>query len=71
MSREQAVTALAFVIQAILECVQECGEHGVPAGLLYTATMSVISLEAFEQIMAGLVDAGKVYKIGHVYYAVR
>lgn len=74
MTQAQLPNAKQVVIQlttALYETVVETGERGAPAGPMYAAFMSTgLSLAGFEAIMAALVKAGKVRKVGHCYYAV-
>jgi len=66
---ERAIRVLAMLGSAILETVQESGEMGCPAGILYAGLMSFgISLNTFQAIMSGLVQSGKLRYSGHVYY---
>jgi len=66
----QQMLALKQVADAIIESVKECGSSGAPAGPMYAALMSRgCTLEQFEQIMSGLVKAGKLRKSGNIYYA--
>lgn len=44
---------------------------GVPGGHLYAATMSVLSLDQFNQIMGVLVKLGKLERHGECYRAPR
>lgn len=70
MNREQAVQILRLVTNAILETIQETGDHGAPGGILYAALMHHgMSLEYFQEIMAALVQSGKVIKRGELYFA--
>ncbi len=72
MTRAEALRALLQIGQAIVETVDECGDQGAPAGVLYAALMERgCSHEQFEAIMAGLVGAGRLEKRGHVYYSKR
>lgn len=60
--------AIIAIAKALLETIQE-SPNGAPAGPMYAATMGMIDLSTFEAIMQALVEAGKVKKVGHVYYA--
>lgn len=69
MTKEQAMAILAQVARAIVETIEETGPTGTPGGLLYAALMNTgLSLDGFEQIMAGLVDAGRINRRGDLYY---
>lgn len=46
------------------------GSIGAPAGVMYSAVCDKISLAQFNQIMGGLVGAGKVRKSGDLYHFV-
>jgi hypothetical protein len=67
--RRAAVQTLVKVATAIVETVAECPQ-GAPGGVLYAALMSRMSLQTFEQIMAGLVDAKRLRRSGELYFAV-
>jgi hypothetical protein len=64
----RALVALRAVADAFLEAVAIAGEDGAPGGVLYAAAMGRLTQHQFEQIMAGLVRAGKLRKEGHVYF---
>lgn len=60
--------ALKAVADAIIDTVRAAGPQGVPAGHMYAVFMNIgWSLEQFEQIMSGLVLAGKLRKDGLIY----
>lgn len=66
----QHVLALKQVMEAIVDSVAEAGPHGAPSGTLYATLMSFgCSLESFERIMGVLVEAGRLEKRGHLYFA--
>ncbi len=68
---ETQMTALKAVADAIVDAVKASGPAGAPAGPMYAYFMTAgWSLEQFEQIMAGLVRAGKLRKSGPLYFAV-
>ena len=68
MTIEQ-ITALRSIARAIIETVQQSGPLGAPGGHLYAALMAQgCTLNQFEQIMSGLVDAGKLEKRGECYF---
>ena len=69
MTKQEAMRALLAIASAIIETVRDCPE-GAPSGPLYLAMMEKgCSLEQYEQLMAGLVDAGRLRKKGHLYFA--
>lgn len=70
MTPEQ-VKALRAVAELFIDTVKEAGEHGAPSGVMYAAVCSKLSLNQYEQIMAGLVCAGRLRKEGHVYHFVK
>ena len=61
---------LRLIAEAIIETVRESGPMGAPAGPMYAACMSQLTLGQFEQVMEGLVLAGKLRRQGHVYFVV-
>ena len=68
MSNQQS-TALHQIGRAILETIRESPD-GAPSGHLYAAVMTVgVSLEQYEQIMLGLVNARLVYKRWDCYFS--
>ena len=70
MTIEQ-VRALKAIADAIIETVRESGPLGAPSGVMYAALMAQgCSLDQYQQIMAGLVRAGKLRQSGHCYHAV-
>jgi hypothetical protein len=69
-TKQEALTALLMLANAIVETVKEAGEQGAPGGSIYAALMDKVSLETYSEIMAGLVEVGKLRKVGHVYFDV-
>jgi len=70
MTIEQ-IKALKAVADAIIETVQGAGPMGAPGGHIYAALMAQgCTLHQYEQIMSGLVRAGKLRKSGECYFAV-
>ena len=68
MTNEQ-ITALRAIAKAITETVALAGPLGAPGGHLYAALMSAgCTLNQFEQIMSGLVNAGVLTKRGECYF---
>jgi hypothetical protein len=65
------VDALAELCSIIVACVKDMGPAGAPSGPMYAALMATgMSLDQYQTIMAGLVAAGKLKQVGHLYYAV-
>lgn len=63
---------LKQITTIILETVEEMGPDGAPAGPMYMAMMHAgCTLEQFEQLMQGMVDAGLLVKRGHCYFIKR
>jgi hypothetical protein len=70
MTKKQ-IAILRQVCDAMLATVNE-SPNGAPAGPMYMACMEMgMSLEVFETVMSALVTAGKIRKLGHVYYPVK
>lgn len=70
-TKDEAIEALRFLTNAIVEAVEEVGPSGSPAGPMFMALQHIgISLDAFEAITGALVRAGKIAKRGHVFYPV-
>ncbi len=66
-----AAKAAAILALAILDAVREMGPDGTVAGHLYATCMTTgMSLQTFERLMGALVEAGKLRKVGYVYYAI-
>jgi hypothetical protein len=71
MTIEQIKEALKALADAIIEVVRTAGPLGAPGGHLYAAMMAHgITLQQYEQIMSGLVQAGKLRKQGECYFVV-
>ncbi|MCK5346979.1 MAG: hypothetical protein KAR20_26400 [Candidatus Heimdallarchaeota archaeon] len=51
---------LKEVILIIDDAIKEAGEFGIPNGHLFAMVMGVMSLELYQQIIAGMVDAGAI-----------
>ena len=62
--------AMAELCSIIVESVRDVGTMGAPSGQMYAALMQYMTLEQYQTIMGGLVAAGKLRQVGHVYYAV-
>ena len=63
------IEALRAVASMFIDAVKEAGDMGAPGGVMYAAVMGKLSLHQFEQIMGGLVRAGKLRKKGELYFA--
>lgn len=62
--------ALKAVADAIIETVRGAGPFGAPGGHIYAALMAQgCTLHQYEQIMSGLVRAGKLRKSGECYFS--
>lgn len=55
------------VMAAIVEAISEGDEVGVNGGILYAAMMGRMTMDTFNKLMGGLVDAGAVTKTGQCY----
>lgn len=65
---EQKQAALALV-SAIIESVKAAGNQGAPGDILYAALMSQgCTLNQFNSLMAGIVNAGLLTKQGDLYF---
>ena len=65
----QQIEAIRRVCDAILEAVKVAGLMGAPGGILYAALMAQgCSFDQYTQLMAGLVQAGKLRKQGECYH---
>lgn len=66
--KDAAIKMLRLVADAVTESVNHC-PNGMPGGTLYAALMTHgCSLETFNQIMDGLVSAGRIDKRGQLYF---
>ncbi len=71
LNRDQAIAMLKALAVAILDTVREAGDQGAPASSLYLALATQgMSLLVFQQIMSGLVAAGKLRHSDNLYFAV-
>lgn len=69
VTSKQVDDLLREICDAIVDCVRASGSKGEPGGTLYALLMSAgCTLEQFNQIMSGLVKAGKVVKRGELYF---
>lgn len=70
MDKTQAILALRATALAIVDVVKDAGPMGAPGGLIYLALMNKgASYDTYEQIMAGICDAGLIEKRGECYFA--
>ncbi len=68
MTNEQ-ILALRQIAAAIIAAVRAAGPLGAPGGVMYAALMAQgCTLNQFEQIMGGMVRAGKLTKRGDCYH---
>jgi hypothetical protein len=62
----QQISAIREVCNAIVEAVELAGPMGVGSGIVYSALMSTgISLNQYQQLIAGLVRMGKITNDNH------
>jgi predicted transcriptional regulator len=72
MTTPQAKRTALQIANAVLETVNEAGENGAPAGVMYAAFMAHgMSLAMFEAVTEALVDAGKIVKRNNCFYPVK
>lgn len=65
----QQIALLRQIADAITDAVAAAGSFGAPSGTLYAALMAQgCTLNQYEQIMAGLVRAGRLTQSGHLYF---
>ena len=70
MTKQEALEALRATAFAVLDTVKESPE-GAPAGPMFLAFQAHgLSLETFEAITGALVSAGKIKRLGDVFYPV-
>lgn len=69
MSATQTNAILA-ICEAVIDAVKAAGTHGAPGGVLYAALMAQgCTLNQFQSLMAGLVNAGLLRQSGNLYFA--
>lgn len=69
MTRQDAVTSLRAILDAVVDAVRAGGDRGVPGGTIYAALMaSGATFEQYRQIMSALVAAGKLTREGDLYF---
>lgn len=69
--RAAALHALMLILEAIRGTLDEAGEQGAPAGVIYTALMArfpTMTAEDFNRIVKILTDGGVARREGHVLY---
>lgn len=57
---QQQVVAYLRGVTAIADAIRESGAYGIGAGVLYSAVMRVMSLDAFDRTIGLLTSAGLV-----------
>jgi predicted transcriptional regulator len=57
---------LLTIIVGILEAIEVAGKQGAPSGVLYAASMSLLSLENFTTIVDSLKRKGYVTESNHL-----
>lgn len=61
--------ALLEVLEAVVEAIDDCGQTGMPSGILYASLMTQgCTLQQFERMMEILVESGRIRKSGQVFY---
>jgi hypothetical protein len=65
----QQIQALRAVAMVFIDAVKAAGPGGAPAGVMFAACIGKLTLSQFEQITAGLVNAGKLRKQGNLFFA--
>ena len=69
MELPTAKQLLKAIADAIITSVAAAGPMGCPSGTIYAALMTQgCTLEQYEAIMAGLVQAGMLTKKSHLYF---
>jgi hypothetical protein len=62
------IKLLRMIADAIIDSVKAAGPLGAPGGVIYAALMAQgCTLAQYEQLMAGLVQAGKLTRHGDLY----
>ncbi len=65
----QQLSALRFIVKAVVDAVKEAGPLGVSGGVLYAAMMTHgATFKQFESLMGGLVADGKLRRDGDLYF---
>lgn len=65
------IAIMREILQALLAGVKAGGDHGAPAGALYAAALSIMSLQQFQTCMDALVAAGHVRHSNNLYYFIK
>lgn len=61
--------ALLEVFEAVVDAIDDCGQTGMPSGVLYAHLMTKgCTLPQFEHMMEILVASGRIRKVGHVFF---
>lgn len=69
ITKARAKNILLEIANAIVDVVRTTGPAGTPASVLYAALMPHgCTLQQFEALMGGLVDAGKLNERGGCYF---
>jgi hypothetical protein len=63
--------AMAMVITAIVETIEETGDRGAPLGVMYAALMGMISYNSFMSVIDALVKAEVIRVSNHCAYKVQ
>ncbi len=63
------IKALRALASLIIESAIAAGDRGLISGHLYAVLMGKLSLDQYQQVMAGMVKAGMLTESGHVYHA--
>ena len=64
-----ALRSLRLLTSLILESAVLAGDRGLISGHLYAVLCGKLSLDQYNQLMSGLVNAGMLTERGHVYTA--
>jgi hypothetical protein len=65
----QQAKAIRAACSAIVDAVKAAGPVGAPGGVIYAALMGQgCTLHQYEQLMSGLVRAGRLRREGDLYY---
>jgi len=54
------------VVLALHEAIQGAGKNGIPSGELYAMCMGHMSLELYQSLIQGMVEAGVITNKGHL-----
>jgi hypothetical protein len=68
----QEIAAIRMVAEAIEDAVKAAGPLGAPGGVIYAALMAHgVTLDQYNQLMSGLVRAGRLTRDGHLYHVAK